>query len=118
MDSLKSIEQASKNLLSKGVEEDTPSGSTPRKRKWQYADDWNLTASRHELLRSRSENEAVEPRESKVVHSRPADIENEMQPTETLHISNKVEGIKEPIILEPLVDSRRRNVTRTTRRAR
>jgi len=120
MDSLESIERATKNLLSKGSKEDIPTGSTPRKRKWQYTDDWNLTASRHELLRSRSENVAIEP-ESKVSQSKPADSENEMQPTETLHISNKVEGIKaENIPIEPLVDSRRRNVARSTstRRAR
>jgi kinesin family protein 11 len=117
MYSLESIERATKSLLSKGVKEDTPTGSTPRKRKWQYADDWNLTASRHELLRSRSENEVVE--QAKVAPSQQRDIENEVQPTETLHISSKVEGIKaEPVPLEPLVDSRRRNVTRTTRRAR
>jgi hypothetical protein len=114
MDNLESIERATNNLLSKGVEEDTPTGSTPRKRKWQYADDWNLTASRRDLLRSRSD--AAEPREAKVPHSQPADIENEMQPTEAPCISNKVEGMKvEPVPLEPLADSRRRNVTRTRR---
>jgi len=112
MGSLESIERATKNLLSKGAKGDIPTGSTPRKRKWQYTDDWKLTASRHEILRSRRENEVGE---TKVAQSKAADTENEMKPTETLHISNKVEGIKaEPIPLEPLLDSRRRNVTRST----
>jgi kinesin family protein 11 len=120
MDGLESIEQASNNLLSKGIKEDTPTGSTPRKRKWQYVDDWSLTASRNELLSSRSEKEkenlAVEPEVPKVGYSKPEDIENVMQPTEAAY---KAEEMKAgPVPLEPLVDSRRRNTTRTTRRAR
>jgi kinesin family protein 11 len=127
MDSLESIERASKNLLSKGAKEDAPTGRTPRKRKWQYVDEWSLTANRHEILSSRKmkENVDVEPRETKDAHSKPAEqadienIENEMPTTEAPHIMNKVENIKlVSVPLEPLVDSRRRNTTRNTRRVR
>lgn len=120
MDRLESLERASMNLLSRGIKEDTATGSTPRKRKWKYVDDWTLTASRHELLSRRSEKEnlIVEPKEMKVALSEPEVIENETRLTET-HLHIKAEEMRsEPVPLEPLVDSRRRNLSRTARRAR
>ena len=124
MDSLESIERASKNLLSKGAKEDTPTGNTPRKRKWQYLDDWRLTESRQVLLsrNERHKTTAVGPEtlpETTQPPSKTADIENEAPTTETPPVANKVEERKAaPGPLEPLVDSRRRNIPRTTRRAR
>ncbi|KDR81633.1 hypothetical protein GALMADRAFT_239701 [Galerina marginata CBS 339.88] len=47
---LESIQQAASNLAKKGVKDDVPTGSTPRKRKWQYRDEWSLTKGRAELL--------------------------------------------------------------------
>ena len=123
MDSLESIERASKNLLSNGTKEDTPTGSTPRKRKWQYLDDWRLTESRQVLLGSRNEHKTtvVEPEPTFAptqAPSKPADIENEVPGTRAPPISNIEEKKTATVPLEPLVDSRRRNLPRTTRRAR
>ncbi|KAF7440518.1 kinesin motor protein cin8 [Pleurotus ostreatus] len=39
-------------LIQEGSREDTPTGSTPRKRKWVYDDSWDLTKSRSEILSS------------------------------------------------------------------
>lgn len=38
-------------MLEHGTREDKPTGTTPRKRTWDYVDKWKLTESRHEILR-------------------------------------------------------------------
>jgi len=55
MDNFESIEVATNNLLAKGIKDDTPTGSTPRKRKWKYTEVWSLTKSRDELLSYRKQ---------------------------------------------------------------
>src|SRR6266581_920225 len=56
MDNLEAIELATNTLLSKGTKDDTPTGGTPRKRKWQYTEAWSLTKSRDELLSHRKQH--------------------------------------------------------------
>ena len=48
---LDAIKQSASNLTNNGIKE-VSSGNTPRKRKWQYNDEWALTKSRDELLRA------------------------------------------------------------------
>lgn len=48
---LDAIKQSTSNLTNNGVKE-VSSGNTPRKRKWQYSDEWALTKSRDELLQA------------------------------------------------------------------
>lgn len=47
---LSTISQTTRNLLENGTKEDVPTGSTPKKRSWDFADEWNLTKSRDILL--------------------------------------------------------------------
>lgn len=49
---LSSQQKAIVALIQEGSREDTPTGSTPRKRKWVYDDSWDLTKSRSEILSS------------------------------------------------------------------
>jgi len=50
---LSSLQKGVVSLVEEGTREDMPTGSTPRKRNWQYVDHWDLTKSREELLRTR-----------------------------------------------------------------
>jgi kinesin family protein 11 len=47
---LSSIEHSTRTLAEQATKEDTPTGSTPRKRVWQYVDQWELTQSRETVL--------------------------------------------------------------------
>ncbi|KAJ6496722.1 kinesin 2 [Mycena vitilis] len=47
---LSSATNATKSLAEHGTKADTSTGSTPRKRVWQYVDQWELTQSRADLL--------------------------------------------------------------------
>ncbi|PPR08103.1 hypothetical protein CVT24_010564 [Panaeolus cyanescens] len=47
---LESIQQANSHLATQGNSEDLPTGNTPRKRKWEYADTWNLTKGRQDIV--------------------------------------------------------------------
>jgi kinesin family protein 11 len=38
------------SLVNKGGRVDSPTGSTPRKRVWQYTDDWELTKDRETII--------------------------------------------------------------------
>ncbi|KAJ7920103.1 P-loop containing nucleoside triphosphate hydrolase protein [Mycena leptocephala] len=49
---LSSAMNAIKALAEHGAQPDTPTGTTPRKRVWQYVDQWELTKSRGELLQT------------------------------------------------------------------
>ncbi|KAF8894637.1 kinesin 2 [Infundibulicybe gibba] len=49
LDSLKNSMQA---LTEYGSKEDLPTGATPRRRVWEYVDDWELTKSRDHLIKS------------------------------------------------------------------
>lgn len=135
---LKSIEDAAANLANKGTRDDVPSGSTPRKRKWQYQDEWSLTRSRAELLGDWKQKklpavDAMEvPNDLTTIpdHHEPclndadsklsrattdSEPENRVPSPET---SKAEKVIQQPI--EPLADSRKRNniPTRASRRVR
>lgn len=56
---LASIHQTSRSLLDQGTREDVPTGMTPRKRVWEYVDQWELTKSRDALLQSRRRGEST-----------------------------------------------------------
>jgi kinesin family protein 11 len=45
------LRQANKALQEQGTREDIPTGTTPRKRAWEYDDDWERTQDRDTILR-------------------------------------------------------------------
>ncbi|CAL1704444.1 unnamed protein product [Somion occarium] len=47
---LSTIRQTTQNLLENGTKEDTPTGTTPRKRSWTFTDEWELTNNREVIL--------------------------------------------------------------------
>ena len=49
--SLSGLRQANKALQEQGTREDIPTGTTPRKRAWEYDDDWERTQDRDTVLR-------------------------------------------------------------------
>jgi hypothetical protein len=48
--SLSLLKQSYQNLSEQGNRHDVPTGSTPRKKKWQYNDHWELTEDRERIL--------------------------------------------------------------------
>lgn len=48
---LTSLRHATQSLVQDGMREDMPTGLTPRKRSWNYEDQWELTKSRDVLLK-------------------------------------------------------------------
>ncbi|KAI0341609.1 kinesin-domain-containing protein [Trametopsis cervina] len=48
---LSEIYEASQSLADHGAREDMPTGSTPRKRNWEFNDKWELTKNRESLLK-------------------------------------------------------------------
>lgn len=49
---LSAIQQTSRSLLDQATREDVPTGMTPRKRVWEYVDNWELTKNRDVILQS------------------------------------------------------------------
>jgi len=49
---LGTLHGAAETLTEQGTREDRPTGTTPRKRTWNYVDNWKLTKSRDEILRA------------------------------------------------------------------
>lgn len=47
------LRQATHSIVEDGAKEDRPTGTTPRKRSWNYVDEWELTGSREALLKER-----------------------------------------------------------------
>lgn len=121
MDNLESIEQAANNLLSKGLKEDVPTGNTPKKRKWHYRDEWELTKSREELINGLRPGQ--QPQEGK--EEEDVQMHDEEKLRETMEVENdplviytpplqpmQKESLKLPMERpEPLIESRRRNVS-------
>jgi len=129
--------------LNKGIKDDFPSGSTPRKRKWQYRDEWLLTKSRSDLLSDWQERSDCDDGDKVQEHftstksrgstysartsvdskskTEAAEIEN-AGPSVVTEEKSATQFIKAADTLsEPLVESRKRNyvsTTRTTRRMR
>lgn len=44
------MRKTTESLIDQGTREDLPTGSTPRKRVWQYTDDWELTKDRDTVV--------------------------------------------------------------------
>jgi kinesin family protein 11 len=44
------MRKTTESLIDQGTREDLPTGSTPRKRIWQYTDDWELTKDRDTVI--------------------------------------------------------------------
>ncbi|KIK96808.1 hypothetical protein PAXRUDRAFT_825572 [Paxillus rubicundulus Ve08.2h10] len=55
---LSTIQQSARSLLDHVTREDVPTGMTPRKRVWEYVDNWELTKSRDVILHSRGKGTA------------------------------------------------------------
>lgn len=49
---LGTLQAATKALTEQGTQEDSPTGTTPRKRTWDYVDKWKLTERRDDVLRA------------------------------------------------------------------
>ncbi|KAF9053710.1 kinesin 2 [Hymenopellis radicata] len=49
---LSSVGAATKSLATEGARPDVSSGSTPRKRPWNYVDEWDLAGSREDVLKA------------------------------------------------------------------
>jgi kinesin family protein 11 len=49
---LLSLHSASETLSEDYAQDDTPTGATPRRRTWDYVDQWNLTKSRETVLKA------------------------------------------------------------------
>jgi kinesin family protein 11 len=44
------MRETTDSLVNRGGREDSPTGSTPRKRVWQYTDNWELTKDRETII--------------------------------------------------------------------
>ncbi|KAH9050749.1 kinesin-domain-containing protein [Lactarius hengduanensis] len=59
---LASMRKTTDSLIDQGTREDTPTGNTPRKRVWQYTDDWELTKDRDTVIQL-WKRKAVQPQD-------------------------------------------------------
>ncbi|KAH9063416.1 kinesin-domain-containing protein [Lactarius vividus] len=59
---LASMRKTTDSLIDQGTQEDTPTGNTPRKRVWQYTDDWELTKDRDTVIQL-WKRKAVQPQD-------------------------------------------------------
>ncbi|KAF8964705.1 P-loop containing nucleoside triphosphate hydrolase protein [Flammula alnicola] len=119
--SLESIEHAASDLASKGIKDDTPSGNTPRKRKWRYDDEWTLTRSRDDLLKNWKQPETLTI-DGRCSRENPTELIDSSMAVPTSHRQSetgtgskhvtKAEATKLDVpAAEPLIESRRRNVS-------
>ncbi|KAF7323016.1 Kinesin motor domain-containing protein [Mycena chlorophos] len=136
---LGSLKEATKILTEQGAKTDASTGSTPKKRTWQYADKWELTKSRAQLLQAargpqeddgeeedgeEKENEAMvvddAPPESPIMVSLPESLGSSASSTTSMPPPQipilKKSGIAAKAVVAPLVDTR--NVYTTRRRGR
>ena len=56
------MRRTTESLIDQGTREDLPTGSTPRKRIWQYTDDWELTKDRGTVIQL-WKRKAVQPQD-------------------------------------------------------
>ena len=60
-----SVSGKARDLITEGTKDDIATGTTPRKRQWEYADHWQLTKGREEVLREwRSNPIGTRPRQA------------------------------------------------------
>ncbi|KAG1875275.1 P-loop containing nucleoside triphosphate hydrolase protein [Suillus tomentosus] len=82
---LTSLHQTARSLLDQGTREDIPTGMTPRKRAWEYVDEWELTESRDAILQSRRQGEPSRHA------SEPPPLQHPQSPVETVPEQMKVD---------------------------
>lgn len=114
---LDAIKQSTSNLTNNGIKE-VSSGNTPRKRKWQYSDEWALTKNRDELLQAWNQYHSTTTNESKIqdehrdkqptVLSGPSGAENIDDSDSHREVKSESSDVDVPLP-KPLVDSRKRN---------
>ncbi|KAF5365630.1 hypothetical protein D9758_003326 [Tetrapyrgos nigripes] len=124
---LSSLKTAITSLVHEGTQEDAPTGSTPRKRNWQYIDHWDLTKSREELLNARRQDHVSSTEDEEM----PAEENDDFGEEEPLHLSSSssetlasslprqrsASVLKQPKAPQiPLVDTRNTYTTRASRR--
>ncbi|PPQ83354.1 hypothetical protein CVT25_003993 [Psilocybe cyanescens] len=138
---LESIEQARATIANMGNNDDVPTGNTPRKRKWQYRDEWSLTRSREDLLRNWKQDPLAD-NDNNLQGDRPASTSSHLssdgavrrmhtrtgsvQSENTALLALEAQELRKAETMkvvdtpaEPLVESRKRNVsTIRARRAR
>ena len=121
---LEAIKQSTRGLTNNSVKE-VSSGNTPRKRKWQYSDEWALTKSRDELLQAWNQCQTSTTKmELKTEDDEPTPLSTfaGMEKIDGLdpHRDVKSEGSTSDVDVppKPLVDSRKKNhaLTRGSRR--
>ncbi|KXN89241.1 Kinesin-like protein bimC [Leucoagaricus sp. SymC.cos] len=59
---LASLRDTNRRLAEHGARPDVPTGSTPRKKTWQYVDRWDLTQNRETLLRKQTSQGSISKR--------------------------------------------------------
>ncbi|KAJ6547610.1 P-loop containing nucleoside triphosphate hydrolase protein [Mycena capillaripes] len=91
---LSSATNATKALAEHGAKADTSTGSTPRKRVWQYIDQWELTKSRAELLQSwRETGVSSAAKETFLAEHRPLpEVEAEEDDVDPMAVDEHVES--------------------------
>ena len=122
---LDKIKQSTSNLANNDIKE-VSSGSTPRKRKWQYNDEWVLTKNRDELLQAWKECQSSTIKQE----SKSQDDQGDEQPMSMLAGTENMDGLDlhrdaksessdvDVPRTKPLVESRKRNHVLTTRASR
>lgn len=68
---LSEIYQNTQTLSDHGAREDMPTGTTPRKRSWHFADEWSLTQSREVILRDWRRRGSVSSRSESALSDHP-----------------------------------------------
>ncbi|KAG2157121.1 P-loop containing nucleoside triphosphate hydrolase protein [Suillus clintonianus] len=94
---LASLHQTARSLLDQGTREDVPTGMTPRKRGWEYVDEWELTQSRDVILQSRRQGEPMRHA------SEPPPSQHPQSPVETLSEQMEVDALIDECSDEPQI---------------
>jgi kinesin family protein 11 len=86
---LSTVKDATRTVMEQGVQEDVPTGTTPRKRAFEFVDQWQLTKNREMILRASKEypipssgndENLLVPNESVEQEPPATDIEREASP--------------------------------------
>lgn len=103
------MDAATRMLVEQGTSEDAPTGRTPRKRVWQYVDQWELTRSREQIVAARkhtarggesSNHPPIEGHAPQAVFNLTADVEMR-SPTVPL----TTDALAEAAVTDPIVSS-------------
>ncbi|KAJ7063348.1 P-loop containing nucleoside triphosphate hydrolase protein [Mycena amicta] len=126
---LASMRDATKTLAEQGTKVDASAGNTPKKRSWQYIDQWELTKSRGELLQAFREP-AVDEEDGMAVDECESPLEAHSPSPIAVSLASSASSISMPPlppqipvlrkgskpVVAPLIDTR--NVYTTRRRGR